>query len=281
MTREFPMLIRTSFQALAAGIVLASAVPAHAFNLGDLQNQLGGVLQKANPGTSQQPAQQAAPSDMGQSASGSTAAVAALSSGEVGQGLKAALSRGVDTAVSTLGRTDGFYGSPKWRIPLPPALEKTTSLMRMAGMGSQADALDLAINRAAEAAVPEAKDLLVNAVKTMSIADAKGILTGGNEAATAYFKRKTEAPLTQKFLPIVRQATAKVGLAQTYDQYAGQAAQFGLVSADQANIDTYVTQQTLNRLYQAIGEEERAIRTDPVGTGSALIGKVFGALKGG
>ena len=276
-----PMLIHRSRQAVAAGMLLASIAPAYAFNLGDLQNQLGGVLQQANPGTSQQPAQQAAPSNSVGGASGSTAAVAALSSGEVGQGLKAALSRGVDTAVSTLGRANGFYGSPKWRIPLPPALQKTTSLMRMAGMGSQSDALDLAINRAAEAAVPQAKDMLVHAVETMSIADAKGILTGGNEAATAYFRRKTEAPLTQKFLPIVRQATAQVGLAQTYDQYAGKAAQFGLVSADQANINTYVTQQALDRLYQAIGEEEQAIRTDPVGTGSALIGKVFGALKGG
>ena len=272
-----PMLIRRFRQAVAAGMLLASIAPAYAFNLGDLQNQLGGVLQQASPGTSQQ----AAPSNSVGGASGSTAAVAALSSGEVGQGLKAALSSGVDTAVSTLGRANGFYGSPKWRIPLPPALQKTTSLMRMAGMGSQADALDLAINRAAEAAVPQAKDMLVHAVETMSIADAKGILTGGNEAATAYFRRKTEAPLTQKFLPIVRQATAQVGLAQTYDQYAGKAAQFGLVSADEANINTYVTQQALDRLYQAIGEEEQAIRTDPVGTGSALIGKVFGALKGG
>ena len=261
-------------QAGLATLVLICSTAAHAFNLGDLQNQLGGALKQAEPGT----VQQAAPANTAQGA-GSSAALAALSSGEVGQGLKAALSRGVDTAVSTLGRADGFYGNPKWRIPLPPALEKASSLMRMAGMGSQADALDLAINRAAEAAVPEAKTLLVGAVKSMSIADAKGILTGGNEAATNYFERKTDAPLTQKFLPIVRQATAKVGLAQTYDRYAGQAAQFGLVKADQANIDSYVTQQALNRLYQAIGDEEKAIRSDPVGTGSALIGKVFGALQ--
>ncbi len=264
---------------LGVVVLLSSAGAAAAFNLGDLQNQLGGALKQAEPGAAQQAAPQADSGAMGQGAFTGTPALAALSSGEVGQGLKAALSRGVDTAVSSLGRANGFYGSPKWRIPLPPALEKASSLMRMTGMGSQADALDLAINRAAEAAVPEARSLLVNAVKSMSIADAKGILTGGNEAATLYFKRKTEAPLTQKFLPIVRQATAQVGLAQTYDRYASQAAQFGLVSADQANIDSYVTQQALNRLYQAIGDEEKAIRSDPVGTGSALIGKVFGALR--
>lgn len=264
---------------LGVAVLLSSAGVAGAFNLGDLQNQLGGALQQAQPNMAQQTAPQADSGAMGQGVFTRTPALAALSSSEVGQGLKAALSRGVDTAVSTLGRANGFYGSPKWRIPLPPALDKASSLMRMAGMGSRADALDLAINRAAEAAVPEAKTLLVSAVKSMSIADAKGILTGGNEAATAYFKRKTEAPLTQKFLPIVRQATAQVGLAQTYDHYAGQAAQFGLVKADQSNIDSYVTQQALDRLYQAIGEEEKAIRSDPVGTGSALIGKVFGALR--
>ena len=102
----------------------------------------------------------------------------------------------------------------------------------------------------------------------------------GDEAATDYFKRKTEAPLTQKFLPIVTKATDKVGLAQTYNRFAGQAAQFGLVKADQASIQQYVTQEALNRLYQAIGEQEKAIRADPVGTGSKLLSKVFGAALG-
>lgn len=274
---------RKHFQWAAAGVVILAAgscTVAGAFDLGDLQHQLAGAL----GGAASKPVPQIQPpapvDGTSRGSSASAAALAALSAGEVGQGLKAALSRGVDSAVGTLGRADGFYGSPKWRIPLPPALDKASGLMRMAGMGQQADALDLAINRAAEAAVPQAKTLLVDAVKSMSIADAKGILTGGDEAATAYFRRKTEAPLARKFMPIVKQATAQVGLAQTYDRYAGQAAQFGLVKADQANIDSYVTRQALDRLYQAIGEEERAIRTDPAGTGSALIGKVFGALRG-
>jgi hypothetical protein len=266
--------------ALAAVLTLAAPLPAMAFDLGNLTNQLSGAL-----GTAQAPAQQAAQLNSagqggGASSGAVNAAVAALSNGEVDQGLKTALSRGADIAVKELGRENGFYGNAKWRIPLPPALEKASGLMRMAGMGAQADQLDLAINRAAEAAVPEAKTLLVGAVKSMSVQDAKGILTGGDEAATDYFKRKTEAPLTQKFLPIVTQATDKVGLAQTYNRFAGQAAQFGLVKADQASIQQYVTQEALNRLYQAIGEQEKAIRTDPVGTGSKLLSKVFGAALG-
>lgn len=261
---------------LCAALLFALAVqaPAHAFDFGNLQNQIGGVLNNSQLGGSQQ-------ADGGTASSGAVnSAVAALSNGEVDQGLKAALSRGTDIAVKELGRENGFYGNAKWRIPLPPTLEKASKLMRMAGMGQQADHLELAINRAAEEAVPEARGLLVGAVKSMSVQDAKGILTGGDEAATDYFKRKTEAPLTQKFLPIVTRATDKVGLAQTYNRFAGQAAQFGLIKSDQASIQQYVTQEALNRLYQAIGEQERAIRADPIGTGSKIIGKVFGAALG-
>lgn len=256
---------------------LAVQAPTQAFDLGNLQNQLGGALGGV-ANTAVQPASPsgAAPSGQG----GAAAAIAALSPGEVDQGLKAALVRGTEVAVTELGRENGFYGNPKWRIPLPPALEKAGGLMRMAGMGQQADDLELAINRAAEAAVPEAKTLLVNAVKGMTVQDAKGILTGGDEAATDYFKRRTEAPLTRKFLPIVATATDKVGLARTYNRFAGEAAKAGLVQGDQASIQSYVTQQALDRLYQAIGEQEKAIRADPAGTGSKLLGKVFGAALG-
>ncbi len=250
-------------------VALAAALcqPAAAFDLGNVPDLLKGALPGQSSGS---PANAAV----------ATPALAALSNAEVGSGLKAALSRGAEAAVQELGRENGFYGSDKWRIPLPPALQKTESLMRMAGLGSQADQLDLAINRAAEAAVPEAKALLVNAVKTMTLKDAKGILTGGNEAATEYFQRRTAAPLTAKFLPIVARATDKVGLAQTYDRFAGEAAQFGLIRQDQASIQSYVTTEALKRLYAAIGEREKAIRADPLGTGSKIIGKVFGAVAG-
>lgn len=251
---------RTSIAILLA--VSAFAVQsACAFDLGALQNQVGAVLQPAKPNPS-----------------GGTA-VDTLAPGEVSKGLKAALARGVDTAVATLGRTDGFYGSKQWRIPLPAGLDKAANLMRMAGRGDQADALELAMNRAAEAAVSQAKALLVSAVKDMSIADAKGILTGGDQAATEYFRRKTSADLVQQFTPIVTQATAKVGLARTYNNYAGQAAQFGLLRNEDANLDHYVAKEAVNRLYQAIGEQEKALRADPVGSGSAIIGKVFGAVR--
>lgn len=198
---------------------------------------------------------------------------------EAGGGLKEALTQGAGKAVDLLGRTDGFLGNPKVKIPLPGAMEKAEGLMRGLGMGKQADELITAMNRAAEAAVPEAKVLLVNAVKEMSIDDAKGILTGGKDAGTKYFKRKTEGPLGEKFLPIVQKAIEKVELKKTYEKFAKKGAQFGLVKEKDAQLENYVTEKALDGLYLMIAEEEKAIRENPVGAAGNLARKVFGALK--
>ena len=132
--------------------------------------------------------------------------------------------------------------NPKVKIPLPPALDEIAKGMRMFGRGKDADGLLVtAMNQAAEQAVPEAKELLVGAVKTMSLGDAKGILTGGDGSVTNFFRTKTAAPLGVKFLPIVKRATDRVGLAQKYDQLAGEGAKLGLVKGDAANIEEYVT----------------------------------------
>ena len=194
-------------------------------------------------------------------------------------GLKAALEKGAVFAVQTLGRTDGYFGDARVKIPLPRSLQTAERLMRGLGMGRYADELILTMNRAAEAAVPEAKKLLVDAVKKMSVQDAKGILSGGETAGTEYFRRATSDPLRARFLPIVKRSTAKVGLAQTYNQYAEQGARFGLVKKEQANLDAYVTEKALDGLYFMIAEEEKKIRRDPVGSASNIIKKVFGALK--
>jgi hypothetical protein len=201
-----------------------------------------------------------------------------ISNREAVAGLKAALEKGAHAAVATLGRPDGFLGNASVRIPLPDSLKRAERLMRRLGMGEQADELIVTMNRAAEAAVPEARALLVDAVKTMSVQDAKGILTGGDTAGTAYFGRRTRKPLHDRFLPIVARATAKVGVAQKFNAYAGKAAAFGLLEKEDANLDEYVTQKALDGLYLMIGEEEKKIRKDPVGAGTALLRKVFGAL---
>ena len=150
--------------------------------------------------------------------------LSSLSSSEATSGLKEALMQGASKAVGKLGTMDGFLKNPKVKIPLPDSMKKAEKAMRMFGMGKQADELVLKMNRAAEAAVPEAKTLLVDAVKKMSVSDAKNILSGGSDAATQYFRKTTSGPMADKFLPIVKQATENVALAQQYNKFAEMAA---------------------------------------------------------
>ena len=201
-----------------------------------------------------------------------------LSNKDTATGLKEALATGSQVAVQKLGVENGFFGNDKVKIPLPEAMQKVDSLMRKFGMGKQADELLLRMNRAAEAAVPEAKALLLNAVKQMSFKDAKGILTGGNDAATQYFKRATSEQMLVKFLPIVKKSMEKVKLAEVYNAYADQGAKFGLVKAEDTRIEDYIARKALDGLFTMIAEEEKAIRADPVGQASNILKKVFGAL---
>jgi len=201
-----------------------------------------------------------------------------ISKTERSKGLKEALTQGANAAVKRLGKTDGFLGNPKVKIPLPANLQKIEKLLRNFGMGKQADELVVTMNRAAESAVQEAKPLLVDAVKKMSVQDAKSILMGSDDAATQYFKRTTSASLTQKFLPVVKKATAKVELAGKYNHFAEQAQKYHLIDESQATFEKYITQKTLDGLYLMIAEEERAIRKDPLGQGSNILRKVFGSL---
>jgi Protein of unknown function (DUF4197) len=201
-----------------------------------------------------------------------------LSNADAVGGLKDALTQGSAAAVSQLGVENGFLGNDKVKIPLPDALKKIQGGLRMLGMQKQTDELITAMNRAAEQAVPEAKTLLVGAIQNMSVQDAKGILTGGDTSATDYFRRATSDQLTQKFLPIVTQATSKVGLAEKYNNLAGQGAKLGLVDAKQTNIENYVTQKALDGLFFMIAEKEKAIRQDPIGAATGMAQKVFGLL---
>ena len=202
-----------------------------------------------------------------------------ITSAEASKGLKTALERGATAAVALLGKTDGFLGNDKVRIPLPGFLNDAAGILKALGQGKRVDELVTAMNRAAESAVPMAKDLLVGAVKSMSVDDAKKILSGGDTSVTGFFAEKTREPLNSKFLPVVTKATEKVGLADKYNRVASKGVGLGLVKKEDSNIQQYVTGKSLDGLYLMIGEEEKKIRQDPVGTGSAILSKVFGVLK--
>jgi hypothetical protein len=203
-----------------------------------------------------------------------------LSQQELGKALSSTLEKGATSAVALLGKPGGFLDNPQVRIALPPQLEKAAKWLRMAGKGKQVDEVVTTMNRAAEAAVPLGQTALVGAVKSMTVEDARAIIGGGDNAVTSFFSTKTREPLTTAFLPVVTQTTDKVGAVKAYNKVADKAAQLGLIKPEQASVQQYVTGKTLDGLFAMIGEEERKIRQDPVGTGSDLLKKVFGAVKG-
>jgi hypothetical protein len=204
---------------------------------------------------------------------------AQFSQGDALSGVKTALERGADAAVSLLGQNGGFLDNPKVHIPLPGVLNDAAKLLKVMGQQKKVDELVTAMNRAAEAAVPEAKALLKSAVKNMGVDDARKLISGGDDSVTRFFAEKTRVPLGEKFLPIVTKHTERLAVAEKYNSLASKASGVGLLKKEDANVQQYVNGKALDGLYLMIAEEERKIRQDPVGTGSAILKKVFGGLK--
>ncbi len=212
-------------------------------------------------------------------ASALAAPLADLSNGDATSGLKAALEKGALAAVGKLGTENGFLNNDAVKIHLPRVLEKAQPILKMAGQGPRLDELVVAMNHAAESAVPMAKPLLLGAIKSLTVSDAKHILAGGDTSVTDFFRDKTSASLALKFLPIVKRVTDRSDLSAKYNGAMGQASRFGAVPAQQATVEGYVTQQAVDALFKMIADEERGIRRDPLGSGSKIISKVFGSLR--
>lgn len=206
--------------------------------------------------------------------------VGGLSQSDIIAGLKAALVQGAERAVGALGQPDGFLGDARVRIPLPDTLEPLETALRTFGQGHYAEEFVLAMNRAAEAAVPEAGAVFGSAIRRMTLNDARRILDGPDDAATRYFRRVGKERLTAKLRPIVSESTARAGVTSAYKALvdrAGFAAR--LVDTDSVDIDGYVTRKALDGLFLLIAEEEKRIREEPVARTSALLRKVFGRAR--
>ncbi|WP_312467059.1 DUF4197 domain-containing protein [Stutzerimonas nitrititolerans] len=203
-----------------------------------------------------------------------------LSQGDASAGLKDALSQGAKVAVQQLGKPGGFSNDPDVRIELPGNLGKASRMLKMMGMGSQVEALENSMNQAAEAAVPQAQELLLDAVKKMTVADAKAILAGGNDSATQYLDKTSRDQIRDKFMPIIKQATDQVGVAQQYNALAAKASGLGAVDAKYGTIEGYVAEQALDGLFTVIAKQEASIRQNPTQAATSLAKKVFGVLSG-
>lgn len=218
--------------------------------------------------------------------SGSTAGLDSLSQDQMTQGLKEALGKGVQHAVSQLGHEGGFLTNASVKIPMPEQLRTVETTLRTLKQDQMADDFVATMNHAAEQAVPEAAGVFGDAVKGMSIADVKAILTGPNDAATQYFRRVTQTNLHAKFLPIVKTATDKTGVTSSYKRIMATASGSnylgsfgsGLLNSESLDIDVYVTDKALDELFKMIAAEEKLIRENPMAQTSGLLQKVFGAV---
>jgi hypothetical protein len=207
------------------------------------------------------------------------AATDKLSNDEVVAGLKAALEKGTQYAVDSLGKDGGYLENAAVRIPMPDSLAWVEKSLRTLGQEQLADDFIASMNHAAEEAVPEAAEIFSAAIKAMTLDDARAILGGPDDAATRYFRNHTETALTQRMLPIVTRATENTGVTAAYKHMlAGTGGITGLLAGDATDIDGYVTQQALDGLFSMVAVEEKRIRENPVARSSELLKKVFGSV---
>ena len=237
--------------------LLALPIAAHA-GFSDLLKQGSDMLGQGTPGA---------------------ATASALPTGEIDAGLKEALSIGAERAIDYLSKPGGFLDDPKVRIGLPGSLDTIAQGLRAAGQGAIVDEFEETVNRAAEAAIPQTLDIVKETVTNMTLDDARRILSGGDTAATQYLREKAGPALAEAIKPIVSQATDQAGATAAYKKMVGSAGSGmlgSLLGGSNLDLDSYVTDKTLDGLFTMLAEEERKIRTDPMAQTTSLLKKVFG-----
>ena len=207
-----------------------------------------------------------------------------LSERDASGGIKEALAQGVDRAIRQLGKPDGFFRDQAVKILVPEKLRRLADLARQLGAGRKVDAFELSMNRAAEKAVPLAANILADAVRQMTLQDAIGLVRGGETSATDFFRRTSEQKLYDAFLPIVEKQTAAVGVTQKYKDFSKKAGGNALAGAllgggsngaTSADLDDYVTRETIDGLFHVIAEQEKQIRNHPASRTTDLLRRVF------
>lgn len=191
-------------------------------------------------------------------------------------GIKEALAVGTERAIASLGRQDGYFGNAAVKILMPSSIQKVADVARMAGYQKQVDEFVLSMNRAAEAAVPLASRYFGDAIRDMSVDDVRGILTGGDTAATEFFRAKTRDKLYAAFKPVVSQKVSEVGATNAYKAMMGRYEQVPMMRSQSLDLDDYVTSKSLDGLFHMVGEEEKKIRTNPAARTTDLLKSVFG-----
>lgn len=194
----------------------------------------------------------------------------------IANGLKEALRVGTEQAVNLTGRLDGYFANAVIKILLPEPIRKMERVLRIAGFGKKLDELVLGMNRAAEAAAPAARDIFGNAIRQMTIGDAQKLFTGGDTAATDYFREKTTPELTVLFRPPVTKVMGEIGVSRQFSQFFAQIRKLPLVKMEPLDMEGYVVDRALYGLFYVLGQEESRIRKDPAARVTAILREVFG-----
>lgn len=200
-----------------------------------------------------------------------------LTSNEISEAFKQALTKGAKKVVEQLGQEGGFNADPDVHIPLPEKFSVVQTTLEKAGMSYLADDLELKLNRAAEQAAPEAKALFLDAIAEMTFADAKQIYQGPNDSATRYFKGKMADPLAEKMRPIIENKLSEAGAVQAYDKLMNKYQSMPFVPDVKANLTDYVTEKGMEGIFYYMADEEAAIRQNPAKQTTDLLKRVFGS----
>lgn len=200
-----------------------------------------------------------------------------LSTADIAAGLREALDKGIDTQVTKLTATDGFYKNQLVKILLPAELQKVDKTLRDIGLASLADEGLKMMNRAAEDAVKEATPIFITAVKEITFTDARNILMGNDEAATSYLRTKTTSQLYTTFNPVIKSSFSKVGADKVWKSIITKYNSIPLVTKVSPDLTDYVTNEALKGVYKMIAVEEKEIRTNVNARTTTLLKKVFSA----
>ena len=277
-------------KSIIASTLILSSTFTFAFDLGSIaKSVVDNVTQEQTTTTTQKTTVAVAPTQSNTNSN--------ISDSTVSNGLKEALKTGVNFAVTQLGTNNGYLNNTAVKIPLPDNLAKAETLLRSAGGNKMADDLINSMNTAASKAAPQTAEIFMNAIDKMSLADAQGILSGGNEAATNYFKANTTDSLKKLISPIVQETMKENNVASYYDTInnvykssakglvensgiMSMAKNFGVDSyiptSSDESLDSYITTKTIDGLFTIIGQKEAAIRANPVEQTTSILKQVFG-----
>jgi hypothetical protein len=193
--------------------------------------------------------------------------------------IKQALTIGIQAAVGKVSVTDGYFGNPAIKIPLPQEISMVEEGLRMVGAGSYVDQLVVQLNRSAEQSATAATPIFINSITQLSINDAVNIVSGQQQdAATQFLKRTTTEQLVVAFKPQVQAVLDRTYTTTIWNQVTTYYNKIPFISPVTTDLNDYVTRKALDGLFYMVAQEEIKIRQNPTGQASDIIGKVFGSV---